>query len=90
MLYMVVEHFKGGDPLPVYRRLRDHGRLAPDRLEYVSSWVDDKLGTCFQLMETDERRLLDDWMAKWSDIVEFDVYAVMASKDAAARVASRL
>jgi hypothetical protein len=90
MLYMVVEHFKGGDPLPVYRRLRDHGRLAPDGLEYVSSWVDDKLGTCFQLMETDERRLLDDWMAKWSDIVEFDVYAVMASKDAAARVASRL
>jgi hypothetical protein len=90
MLYMVVEHFKGGDPLPVYRRLRDHGRLAPDGLEYVSSWVDDKLGTCFQLMETDERRLLDDWMAKWSDIVEFDVYPVMASKDAAARVASRL
>ena len=90
MLYMVVEHFKGGDPLPVYRRLREHGRLAPDGLEYVSSWVDDKLGTCFQLMETDERRLLDDWMAKWSDIVEFDVYPVMASKDAAARVASRL
>jgi hypothetical protein len=90
MLYMVVEHFKGGDPLPVYRRLRDHGRLAPDGLEYVSSWVDDKLGTCFQLMQTDERRLLDDWMAKWSDIVEFDVYPVMASKDAAARVASRL
>jgi len=90
MLYMVVEHFKGGDPLPVYRRLRDHGRLAPDGLEYVSSWVDDKLGTCFQLMETDERRLLDDWMAKWSDIVEFDVYPVTASKDAAARVASRL
>lgn len=90
MLYMVVEHFKGGDPLPVYRRFRDYGRLAPDGLEYVSSWVDDKLGTCFQLMETDERRLLDDWMANWSDIVEFDVYPVMASKDAAARVASRL
>ena len=90
MLYMVVEHFKGGDPLPVYRRFRDHGRLAPDGLEYVSSWVDEKLATCFQLMETDERILLDEWMAKWSDIVEFDVYPVMASKDAAARVASRL
>ena len=90
MLYMVVEHFKGGDPLPVYRRLRDHGRLAPDGLEYVSSWVDDKLGTCFQLMETDERILLDEWMAKWSDLVEFEVYSVITSKDAAERVASRL
>ena len=90
MLYMVVEHFKGGDPLPVYRRLRDHGRLAPDGVEYVSSWVDDKLGTCFQLMETDERRLLDDWMAKWSDLVEFEVYPVITSRDATARVASRL
>ena len=89
MLYMVVEHFKGGDPLPVYRRFRDRGRLAPDGLAYVSSWVDDKLGTCFQSMETDERRLLDDWMANWSDIVEFEIYPVITSQDAAARVASR-
>jgi hypothetical protein len=87
---MVVEHFKGGDPLPVYRRFRDHGRLAPDGLEYVSSWVDEKLATCFQLMETDERILLDEWMAKWSDLVEFEVYSVITSKDAAERVASRL
>jgi hypothetical protein len=90
MLYMVVEHFKDGDPLPVYRRFRDHGRLAPEGLQYVSSWIDEKLETCFQLMETDERSLLDEWMAKWSDIVEFEVYAVMTSKEAAERVASQL
>ena len=89
MLYMVVEHFRDGDPLPVYRRFRDRGRLAPDGLQYVSSWVDEKLATCFQLMETDDRDVLDQWMANWNDIVEFDVYAVMSSKDAAERVASR-
>jgi len=83
MLYMVVEHFKDADPLPVYRRFRDHGRLAPEGLQYVSSWVDEKLETCFQLMETDDRSLLDEWMANWSDIVEFEVYPVMTSKEAA-------
>ena len=89
MLYMVVEHFRDGDPLPVYRRFRDRGRLAPDGLQYVSSWVDEKLATCFQLMETDDRDVLDQWMANWNDIVEFEVYAVMSSKDAAERVALR-
>lgn len=89
MLYMVVEHFRDGDPVPVYRRFRDRGRLAPDGLQYVSSWVDEKLATCFQLMETDDRDVLDQCMANWNDIVEFEVYAVMSSKDAAERVALR-
>jgi hypothetical protein len=83
---MVVEHFKNQDPLPVYRRFRDHGRLAPEGLQYVSSWVDEKLERCFQLMETDDRSLLDEWISKWSDIVSFEVYPVMSSKDAAERV----
>ncbi len=84
---MVVEHFKDKDPLLVYRRFRDHGRLAPEGLQYVSSWVDEKLETCFQLMETDDRSLLDEWISKWSDIVNFEVYPVMPSKDAAERIA---
>jgi len=86
MLYMVVEHFKNQDPVPVYRRFRDHGRLAPEGLQYVSSWVDEKLERCFQLMETDDRSLLDEWISKWSDIVSFEVYPVMSSKDAAERI----
>jgi len=63
-LYMVVEHFKGGDAVPVYRRFRDHGRLAPAGVSYVSSWVDTKLERCFQLMETDDPTLLDQWLAQ--------------------------
>ncbi len=90
LLYMIVEHFKNQDPVPVYRRFRDQGRLAPDGLQYVSSWIDDKLERCFQLMETTDRRLLDQWMARWSDVIEFEVYPVMSSKEALAKVSPRL
>lgn len=90
MLYMVVEHFINGDPLPVYRRFRDQGRLAPEGLQYVSSWVDEKLERCFQLMETDDRSLLDEWISKWSDIVSFEVFPVISSKDAAERIGPSL
>ena len=89
-LYMVVEHFKQGDAIPVYRRFRDHGRLAPEGLIYVSSWVDEKLERCYQLMETEDRALLDQWMAQWSDLVEFEVYPVILSKEAAERLAPLL
>ena len=90
MLYMVVEHFRDGNPLPIYRRFRERGRLAPEGLRYVSSWVDEKLEKCFQLMETDDRSLLDQWMSNWADIVSFEVCAVIPSKEAAERVAPRL
>ena len=87
---MIVEHFMNRDPVPVYRRFRDRGRLAPEGLKYVSSWVDEKLERCFQLMEASERTLLDEWMANWSDIVEFEVYPVISSQEAAERVSPGL
>ena len=90
MIYMVVERFKNQDPVPVYRRFRDRGRLAPEGLQYVSSWVDERLERCFQLMETDDRNLLDEWIANWSDIVEFEIYPVISSQEAAEKVAPRL
>ena len=90
MLYMIVEHFKNKDAVAVYRRFRDLGRLAPDGLTYVSSWVDEKMERCFQIMETDDRALLEQWMAKWSDIVEFEVYPVITSKEAVERIRPRL
>jgi Protein of unknown function (DUF3303) len=86
---MIVETYKNRDPVPVYRRFRDHGRLAPDGVRYVSSWVDDKLERCFQLMESDKRELIDEWINRWSDLVDFEVYAVVTSAEAAERVSSR-
>ena len=89
-LYMVIEYFKGGDAVPVYRRFRDHGRLAPPGLTYVSSWVDKKFERCYQLMETDDPQLLDAWMAHWSDIVDFEVHPVVTSAEAAETIRPRL
>ena len=87
-LYMVVERFRNADPAPVYRRFRERGRMAPEGVNYISSWVTDDLGTCFQVMETQDRALLEEWMSHWSDIVDFEVHPVMTSKEAAERVAS--
>jgi uncharacterized protein DUF3303 len=86
MLFMIVERFRGGDPAPVYRRFAERGRLAPEGLRYVSSWVDERLTTCYQVMETDDPALLERWMEAWRDIVEFEVIPVIPSQDAAKRV----
>ena len=87
---MVIEHFKNRDAVSVYRRFRDRGRLAPKGVRYVSSWVDEKLERCFQLMDADSRHLLDEWLANWNDLVEFEVYAVISSAEAAERISPRL
>src|SRR5262249_56249275 len=78
-LYMVVEHFKDGDAVPIYRRFRDRGRLAPDGLSYLSSWVDVDLKRCYQLMETANRDLLDQWLDNWRDLVDFEGFQAMCS-----------
>jgi hypothetical protein len=89
-LYMVVEHFKNKDAVPVYRRLRASGRMAPEGLVYVSSWVDHKLERCYQVMETHDRALLDEWIAHWSDLIDFEVHPVVTSQEAAERIAPLL
>ena len=90
MLYLIIEHFKNNDPVPVYRRFRERGRLAPEGLRYVSSWVDEKLERCFQLMETEDRHLLEEWIGHWSDLVEFEVHPVISSNEAAERISPLL
>lgn len=90
MIYMIVEYFKNKDPIPVYRRFREHGRLTPEGLKYISSWVDDKMQLCFQLMETDDRRLIDEWISNWSDIIDFEVFPVISSKEAVEKITPQL
>ena len=89
-LYMIVEHFRGGDPVPVYRRFHERGRMAPAGLAYHASWVDTALQRCFQVMETEDRALIDAWITNWSDIVDFEIYPVITSAEAAERVAPRI
>jgi Domain of unknown function (DUF3303) len=90
VLYMIVEHFRNGDAVPVYRRFRDCGRMAPDGLRHVSSWVTEDLRRCYQVMECDDPSLLAQWTARWADLVEFELIPVVTSTEAAAAVADRL
>jgi hypothetical protein len=84
MLYMVVERFKRGAG-PAYERAVEQGRLLPAGLEYLDSWVDERLDRCFQLMETEDPALIDEWTARWNDLAEFEVVPVISSAAAAAR-----
>jgi len=88
--YMIIEHFKNNDAAPIYRRFRDQGRMTPAGLFYISSWVDESLSRCYQLMETDDRSLLDQWFAKWSDLIDFEVHPVISSAEAAKKIAPQL
>jgi hypothetical protein len=90
MLYMVIERFKEGAAPEVYRRARDNGRMIPDGLEYVSSWVDLEFKTCYQLMRTDDPSLFARWTDAWKDLVEFEITPVRASADAAEVIAPHL
>jgi hypothetical protein len=90
VLYMIIERFRGGDPVPVYRRFQERGRLAPEGLKYVASWVTADFQRCYQVMECDELDLLEAWMAQWRDLVEFEVVPVRTSADTVALLASKL
>lgn len=77
MLYMVVERFRDQDAKAVYRRVEREGRMTPEGLEHVDSWVAADLGRCFQLMECDDVAVLQQWVANWQDLVEFEVVPVL-------------
>ena len=81
MLYMVVERFK--DAPEIYRRLREKGRMMPDGLEYVSSWIDHDLKVCWQLMKTEDFALFDRWIDNWRDLMDFEIVPVRPSAEVA-------
>ena len=90
MLYMVIERFKSREAATaVYARFAERGRMLPDGLKYIDSWVEDDFGRCFQVMETEDVSLFDLWIANWNDLVDFEVIPVTNSAAAAAKVKQR-
>jgi len=81
MLFMVIEHFKDRNPAPIYKRFAEQGRIAPDGLKYVGSWIEVGFNRCFQLMECDDAVLFQEWMKNWYDFVDFDVVPVVTSAE---------
>lgn len=90
MLFMVIEHFKNRDAVAIYRRVRERGRLMPEGLKYLGSWVEEDFGRCFQVVECDDPRLLEQWTNNWKDLVEFEIVPVLTSQQAADAVAPLL
>jgi hypothetical protein len=84
MLFMVIEKFRNQNGAAIYRRLREKGRMMPDGLTFINSWVAADLARCFQLMECDEIAKFQQWIAQWSDLIEFEVVPVVEGKKTAA------
>lgn len=90
MLFMVVERFKNRDAKPIYQRLRDEGRSLPEGLTYVDSWIEANFNRCFQLMECDDPRQLQEWVVAWGDLLEFEFVPVVPSARTREMIASHL
>ena len=90
MLFMVIENIRSQDGIAVYRRFRDKGRMTPDGLKFVGSWTEANLGRVFQLMECDDVALFQRWVARWSDLVAFEIVPVIAGKETAEALSDQL
>jgi hypothetical protein len=88
--FLVIERYGPGGAVEVYRRFRERGRLLPEGVRYVASWVDLDFRRCFQVMEADSEAKLREWTARWEDLVDFEIVPVRTSEEAAAVIAPRL
>jgi Protein of unknown function (DUF3303) len=90
MLFMVIERFKNRDARAVYRRFQEKGRMTPEGLKYVGSWIEANFDRCFQLMECDDPRLLQQWVVQWQELIEFEFVPVIPSKETGETIAPLL
>jgi hypothetical protein len=91
MLFMIIERFKDNDMVPIYKRVRDEGRMLPDGLNYIDSWIEPNFSRCFQLMACDDARLLQQWILNWRCLgVTFEIVPVVSSTDTREIVAPHL
>ena len=90
MLFMVLERFKNRDAKAIYRRLNDKGRMVPEGLNYVGSWIEANFDRCFQLMECDDPRLFQQWVMQWHDLIEFEIIPVVPSAETRDAIAPQL
>jgi hypothetical protein len=91
MLFMVIESFRDNDMIPVYERVRDTGRRLPEGLSYIESWVEPGFSRCFQLMECDDLKLIQEWVLQWRGCgVTFEIVPVVTSAETRTVVAPHI
>ena len=83
MLFLIIEHFHDKNPKPLYKRFQEKGRMMPEGLKYVGSWIESNFDRCFQLMECDDLRLLQEWvLANNRELgMTFEIVPVVPSKE---------
>ncbi|MDR9367127.1 MAG: DUF3303 family protein [Balneolaceae bacterium] len=82
MTYMIIETFKHGKVKQIYRRLEEKGRMQPEGLTYINSWIDENMNRCYQVMETDSIENIHEWISNWDDVMEFEIVPVISSTEA--------
>lgn len=90
MLFMIIEHFRPGQAPAIYRRFRERGRMMPESVRYVSSWIDIDFQRCFQVMEAEREQDLEAWTSNWQDLMDFEIIPVRTSADAAEAIGPQL
>ena len=88
MTYLIIERFYPEKVKALYQRFEAEGRLLPDGVQYLNSWIDEKIETCYQLMESDTQEKLLEWVSRWSEFATFDIIPVISSDQAKEKVFS--
>jgi len=86
MIYMIIEKFRAGKVKEMYQRFEEKGRLMPDGVNYINSWINEDITTCYQVMETEEEEKIKEWISNWDDLVDFEVIPVISSAEAKSRI----
>jgi hypothetical protein len=79
MYYMVIEHFHPGKVKELYQRFAEKGRMLPEGVQYINSWINEEITVCYQVMEADSADKLHAWIAHWKDLADFEVIPVISS-----------
>ena len=86
MLYMIIEKFHEGKVKALYQRFDEKGRMVPDGVKYIDSWIHEDVTICYQLMESRTKELLNNWIERWKDLADFEVIPVISSAEAKKKV----
>lgn len=87
MLYMVIEKYKNKEA--VYKRFREKGRMMPEGVSYVNSWVSEDGNTCYQINEAQNEELLYEWSSNWNDVTDFAFIPVISSQEMSDKMANK-
>lgn len=86
MTYMIIEKFYPEKIKSLYQRFAEEGRLLPEGVEFIDSWINEDVTLCFQLMKSESREKLEEWISNWEGYAEFEIIPVISSETAKQKV----